>query len=270
MSTPSRILCVDDEKKVLSALRRFFYEDDYEIFTAESGREGLDILAKNASIQLVISDYRMPGMDGVDFLRQVWARWPDTVRIVISGHSDAAAAVEAIKEGQIYKFVPKPWKDDEFRETVASALKVHSLRKKNEQFVNELIESNVEFKHLREDPEKMPGKNGSELLQQNKNMRFAQQILYEMPIAVIGLDRDNTIIQSSELADNIFTDSKRSLFSLSAYDVLPAEINSFLQELRETPADMKLEYNGQQLTIKAKKLSKTDGREGTVLVLLVE
>lgn len=140
MGIRSQILCVDDEKGVLSSFKRFFGDDNYEIFTAESGQDGLEILEKQDSIQLVISDYRMPGMDGIEFLQRVWARWPKTVRILISGDADAEQALSAINEGQIYKFFAKPWNDDEFRETVANALNAFHLRERNEALADELIE----------------------------------------------------------------------------------------------------------------------------------
>jgi len=124
---------------MLSSLKRFFRSNNYEILTAESGQGALVILEKNESIQLVISDYRMPGMDGIEFLRRVWARWPKTVRILISGDADAPQALHAIKEGHIYKFFAKPWNDDEFLETVANALSTYSLRERNEALAEELI-----------------------------------------------------------------------------------------------------------------------------------
>ena len=82
-------------------------EDDYEIIIAESGEEGLEPLEEEG-ISLVISDYRMPGMNGVDFLSKVCEGWPETVRILLSGCAYTAEVVEAIKLGRIYKFIPSP------------------------------------------------------------------------------------------------------------------------------------------------------------------
>ena len=94
---PVRILCVEDERNVLRSLERIFLDDEYEIVTAGSGSEGLEILKEsNDSFQVVVSDYRMPVMNGVEFLKQVFELWPDTVRIVLSGYADAGAMVAAI------------------------------------------------------------------------------------------------------------------------------------------------------------------------------
>ena len=134
-----QVLCVDDETNVLSALQRLFIDDDYEIFIATSGLQGLEILEQHPSIQVVISDYRMPGMDGIEFLEKVWKEWPHTVRIVVSGNADAIEAVNAIKEGHIYGFFAKPWVVKDFRDTVAKGIEVYSLRQKNELLANELL-----------------------------------------------------------------------------------------------------------------------------------
>jgi two-component system NtrC family sensor kinase len=121
MSESSRILFVDDEERVLKALRRHFLDDDYEILTASSAREGLAIL-EEVPVQVVVSDFRMPVINGAEFLRQVSERWPETTRIVLSGYADIAAVISAINEGAIFKFISKPWKDNELKDTVREAV----------------------------------------------------------------------------------------------------------------------------------------------------
>jgi len=128
MNDRTRILCVDDERNVLRALERIFLDDDYEILTACSGEQGLEILSAAPQVQVVISDYRMPGMNGVEFLKEVCKTHPETIRIVLSGYADTAAVVAAINQGKIYKFIPKPWNDDELRLTVAKALETPEPR----------------------------------------------------------------------------------------------------------------------------------------------
>src|SRR5664279_3494055 len=122
MEEQIRILLVDDEKNVLKALERTFLDEEYEILKASSGIDGLSILESVSPVQVVISDYRMPEMNGVDFLREVCKKWPDTVRIVLSGYADTASIVSAINEGEIYKFISKPWNDDELKVAIANAL----------------------------------------------------------------------------------------------------------------------------------------------------
>jgi two-component system NtrC family sensor kinase len=137
MEETIRILLVDDEINVLRSLERTFLDEEYEILTALSGTGGLSVLQDVSPVQVVISDYRMPQMNGVDFLREVCRRWPDTVRMVLSGYADTAVVISAINEGEIYKFIPKPWNDDELRIAIINALERYSLNKKN----NELTEA---------------------------------------------------------------------------------------------------------------------------------
>ena len=100
-TVPIRILFVDDERNVLRSLERLFLEEEYEIFTADSGLEGLEILERSGSFQLIVSDYRMPSMNGVEFLSEVCRRWPETERMILSGYADTAAIVAAINEGPV-------------------------------------------------------------------------------------------------------------------------------------------------------------------------
>jgi two-component system NtrC family sensor kinase len=126
-----KILCVDDERNVLRALERFFLDDNFEIVNASSAAEALEALEKSGPFQVVISDYRMPIMNGVEFLKAVYGRWPDTVRLVLSGYADVGAIVAAINEGHIYKFIPKPWNDEDLRVTIQNSLELYLLQKRN-------------------------------------------------------------------------------------------------------------------------------------------
>jgi two-component system NtrC family sensor kinase len=138
MNEPIRILCVDDEKNVLRAVERLFLDDEYEMFTALSGEEGLRILEREKNIQIVLSDYRMPGMNGVEFLREVCRLHPETVRIVLSGYANTEAVVAATNEGEIYKFIPKPWDAEELRSTIRGGLERYFLRRQNTILLAEL------------------------------------------------------------------------------------------------------------------------------------
>lgn len=117
------LLLVDDEPNVLSALKRLLRRDGYQILTSTSAREGLDLLATNA-IQVIISDQRMPEMSGTEFLSRVRQLHPHTVRLVLSGYTDLNTVTEAINEGAIYKFLTKPWNDNDMRETIRLAFTV--------------------------------------------------------------------------------------------------------------------------------------------------
>ncbi len=114
-----RVLFVDDDERVLNALRALF-RNDYEVFTAESGAKGLE-LAKREAIPIVVSDQRMPGMTGVEMLRELRKTAPQTVRLLLTGYSDLAALVGSINEGEVFRFIRKPWDNEEIRAMLAEA-----------------------------------------------------------------------------------------------------------------------------------------------------
>ncbi len=126
----NRILLVDDESKVLSALKRALFEESLEIITATSAEEALEIMTKQ-DFKVVISDERMAGMQGAEFLAQVRDRYPDTVRIMLTGHATLEAAMKAVNEGEIYRFFSKPWNDNELLFAMRSAIEKFDLEAEN-------------------------------------------------------------------------------------------------------------------------------------------
>ncbi|MDD2335713.1 MAG: response regulator [Geobacteraceae bacterium] len=130
MTETIRILFIDDEANILRSLERVFIDDEYEILTARSVSQALEILSNLSPVQVVVSDYRMPQMNGVELLRTVREKWPETVRAVLSGYADTEAIVSAINDGQIYRFIPKPWNDTELRMTIATAVKQYQRLQK--------------------------------------------------------------------------------------------------------------------------------------------
>src|SRR3990167_2631846 len=129
-NTAYRILLVDDEPNVLNALRRVFRQENYAVTMASGGQEALALLRKEP-FHLMISDYMMPGMNGAELLKQVKALKPEVIRIMLTGHADTGAVMGAINEGAVYKFILKPWNDDDLRVTVALALEQFDLISRN-------------------------------------------------------------------------------------------------------------------------------------------
>lgn len=121
---PRVLLLVDDEPNVLSSLKRTLRRDGYTILTASSGAEGLELLAQH-SVGVIVSDQRMPEMSGVEFLSRARVMHPDTMRIVLSGYTEVNTITEAVNKGAVYKFLTKPWEDDELREVIRNAFLRH-------------------------------------------------------------------------------------------------------------------------------------------------
>jgi two-component system NtrC family sensor kinase len=206
MSGKQTMLCVDDEANVLRSLQRVFFDEGYDFITAGSAREGLEALGRREDVQVVMSDYRMPGMNGVDFLREVNMKWPETVRIVLSGYADTPSVVSAINEGQIYKFIPKPWDDNELKVAIANAFERHELRRNNSLLTAELLSANEELSALNEGLERLVEARTSEMQFQNRVLARSQHILDSLPVAVVGIDSEGNIVQCNEAGLLMFKD----------------------------------------------------------------
>jgi len=145
--TPSAILFVDDEANILSSLKRLFRPLGYRIFTAESAAEGLEIM-QSETIDLVVSDMRMPEMNGAQFLEKVRERWPDAVRILLTGYAEISSTIDAINKGQIYRYISKPWEDNDITLTIQHALQHKKLEHEKLRLEELTLRQNEELKDL--------------------------------------------------------------------------------------------------------------------------
>lgn len=121
------LLLVDDEPKVVESLKRVFGRRSYRVLTASSGPAALRIL-EDETVHLVISDHRMPRMTGAELLTTIRSKWPEIIRIMLTGYADIQSIMSAVKEGSVFKFITKPWQDDDLRLTVARALEQYQLQ----------------------------------------------------------------------------------------------------------------------------------------------
>jgi len=168
-----KILLVDDEPNITSSLQRLLRKDNYSILTATSGEEGLQVLESEA-IDLIVSDMRMPNMDGAEFLTKAKAVNEKAIRILLTGYSDMNSTVSAINQAEIFRYISKPWNDDDFRLTIRRGLELKNLESERERLealtskqntelktLNQSLESKVEFrtKKLREMMEELSTSN---------------------------------------------------------------------------------------------------------------
>lgn len=129
----NNLLIVDDEEGVISSLLRLFHNENYYLLTAKNGEEALRLLSTH-SVQVIITDQRMPGMTGIELLDRVCELYPNTVRIVMSGYADTRVITDAINQDHIYKFIFKPWDNEQLLANVREAFAVSSLADKGAQF----------------------------------------------------------------------------------------------------------------------------------------
>ena len=120
------ILFVDDELQILSSLKRLARRLRYTALTANGGAEGLAVLEEQ-EVDVIVSDMRMPKMTGAEFLEKTAARWPSVMRILLTGYSDIESAVSAVNDGQIFRYLNKPWKDEDIKSVLAQAMEIRTL-----------------------------------------------------------------------------------------------------------------------------------------------
>ncbi len=137
-----RILCVDDEPNVLSGLERTLF-DDYDVTTATSGAEALDIIAEEEPFAVIISDMRMPQMDGAAFLSRARKLAPDSVRMLLTGHSEVDAAIAAINDGQIFRFLCKPCPEPTLKSALAAGRHQYDLVMAERQLLEDTLNGAV-------------------------------------------------------------------------------------------------------------------------------
>ena len=151
--TPPQLLFVDDERNILNSMKRLFRPLGYQIHLASSGAEGLEILEKTA-IDLVISDMRMPEMNGAEFLERAATRWPHVMRILLTGYSDLGSTIAAVNKGKIYRYLSKPWEDQELVFAVKNALELKNLEDEKKRLEALTRKQNEELNELNANLEK--------------------------------------------------------------------------------------------------------------------
>lgn len=166
-----KVLFVDDEKNILNSLQRLFMDADFDVFTASSGAEGLEIIARNEGIGAIVSDQRMPGMSGVEFLEKTRAIAPNAIRILLTGYADINAAIDAVNRGGIFRYLNKPWNDEELQQTVQSALRLSFLTGENRRLSAIIKKQNEELKRWNSELELIVQEQTMDLQKSHDNLR---------------------------------------------------------------------------------------------------
>ncbi|MGD2124453.1 MAG: response regulator [Desulfobacteraceae bacterium] len=173
VSEPSgTVLFVDDEPHILKALGRLFMDEPYRIYTFTNPSEALEALAQTEA-SVVVSDHRMPEMEGITFLEKVGEIWPDTVRIIMTGFGDLEIATAAINKGGIYRFINKPWDDRELKLVVKTAVDRHTLLRENKRLLALTKKQNEELALLNQNLEKKVEERTRALKQNERKLEEA-------------------------------------------------------------------------------------------------
>jgi response regulator RpfG family c-di-GMP phosphodiesterase len=159
-----KLLLVDDEESILNSLRRLLRGQPYEVLLATSGAQALEIMAQQP-VDLVMSDARMPNMDGATLLAHIHQHYPDTIRIMLTGYADPSAIIKAINEGQIHRYISKPWHDEEMLLTLRQSLAYQRSERERLRLVQETWDQNEQLKLLNATLEKHVAARTCELQQ---------------------------------------------------------------------------------------------------------
>ncbi len=143
-----KILIVDDEENVRNSMLRLLRRENYQLVTASSATEAMEVLLEEP-VDLIISDEKMPGMSGLEFLKLVRQRHPETMRFILTGHADIEFIVRAINEGEIYRFFTKPWDNEDLKSGIRSALQHLELIRENRRLHELVHRQEEELKQLR-------------------------------------------------------------------------------------------------------------------------
>lgn len=193
------VLCVDDDINILNSLKRLLRKEDYILLTASCGAEALSIM-EEARVDLVISDQRMPEISGIEFLSTVKDKYPDTIRIVLSGYTDIDTITESVNKGHIYKIILKPWNDQNLILEIRQALKQFDLIQTNKDLHKTIVEQNDELKVINENLEVIINERTKDLEIQNKALELSRAILEEIPLPIIGVSKEMMIVFQNKSA----------------------------------------------------------------------
>ena len=188
-----RLLIVDDEDSVLRALRRALRRQGWAIQTAATGEAGL-VALEGWAAQVVVSDYKMPGMSGVEFLRAVKERFPKAQRIMLTGYADQQAIEEAINRSEVFRFISKPWDDQQLQLTISSAFEQYELQEENRRLLALTLKQNEELTAVAHSLEKKVNERTALLARIKDEWELTFDSI-ERPIAVIS--RDLTIVRAN-------------------------------------------------------------------------
>ncbi|WP_175518388.1 EAL domain-containing protein [Paracidovorax wautersii] len=193
------LLLVDDEPNIVSALRRLFRREGYRIATAGSGAEGLQRMAEY-EVDVVLSDQRMPGMTGVEFLRRAKELYPDTVRMVLSGYTELQSITDAVNEGAIYRFLTKPWDDERLLVHVQEAFAHKEMADENKRLASEVITASEALAAANERLERVLGSQQQQIDQESARADAVRDMVEQLPVPLLGIDPDGTIVLANQEA----------------------------------------------------------------------
>jgi response regulator RpfG family c-di-GMP phosphodiesterase len=246
-----KVLFVDDEKEILSSIRRQFRKESFEAITCNSANEALELLNKD-EFQVIVSDERMPVMSGLELMKKVKQNYPEIIRIILSGYADSETIINAINMGEIFRFVSKPWVYDDIKRIIGEALDKWSIEKKNKKYMEHILDENRRLK--------------MRLTFRESSLSLEQDVIDEIPVPLVGIGNDGSIEIFNKNAKDEFLDNIQSgnpitsLIPNSIYIHLESNIKNNIES-----GNFCLEIFEIKYTIFIRALRPTDPYKGIIL-----
>lgn len=235
------ILCVDDEPHVLSSLRRLLRRTPYNVLLAGGGQEALGMLARK-HVQVILTDMRMPGVDGPKLLEKARQLYPDTVRMVLTGYADLGSILDAINRGEIYRFITKPWTDEDLLTAIGQAFSEYRLRTENARLTRLTAEQNAKLRKLNEDLQR-------QVIEVETLRLRTQAVLDQMADGVAVIDVAGRCVMINPVARRILGLDKRPIeldddIARLALDMGPDDLLDRLATSAQSMLRMEVEKKG--------------------------
>lgn len=265
-TTNYTILCIDDEDNILRALQRLFLEEEWRLLFANSSEKGLEML-QSENVHLILCDHRMPKMTGIEFLNKAKEIRPDAIRLILSGYADVNAIAAAINEGEVYRYIAKPWNDEELKTTIRQSLERYELMIMNRQLLDQVTRQNHELKKLNMELEKTVEKRTEELCMSSHVLQLSQDILENFPIAVAGVSDDGSVVLSNGKAEATLGKMTGTLLAHNVRDIFPQSLVDNMVRTLECGAQWKEEnvsVNGERFRIECYPVKA--GRKGAMVL----
>lgn len=246
------VLIVDDEVHILNSLKRLLRKEGYNLRTVTSGEEGVSYVEKNP-VQLVISDYRMPGMTGTEFLQKVKGLCPDAIRVILSGYADVGAVLKAINEGEVFRFIMKPWNDEELKTSIRQCLVQFDLVQENRKLEAKVL---VQRKVLQQYNE--------------ESLRLSGKVLMELPIPIIVVGKEGTVALINKSVRKVYPSLKKITLGTDMHKVFPDSVTERIKDCLKGVSKSKaqaVEFCGRRINLGVEPLEEGSPFKGCMIVL---
>lgn len=252
------LLCIDDDKQVLRSLLRLFRAEPFKVLTAETSEDAFALLASEA-VHVVMADQRMPDMSGVEFLSQVKINYPDTVRLVLSGYSDVNSILASINRGEVYRFLGKPWQDDELKTTLQQCFEHYQLLSENRNLFAELKEKNNTLKVLNR-------KLKHDVEVHSYSANFRHSMIENIPLTIIGTDTNLNIVIANQCARNTLGISEDSRLKDFFSETIAISVKDYIEKENIEPSTVYCEKTDVTLSLSPINLNEHQ-QHGCLLVI---